>query len=70
MWFDSIPVLEVCHLSIKMVSSMRVSERLAGQVMGWCLLPPFDPSRILLGEGDGTPLQYSCLENTMDGGAW
>ena len=20
-------------------------------------------------EGDGTPLQYSCLENTMDGGA-
>ena len=24
----------------------------------------------LLGEGNGTPLQYSCLENTMDGGAW
>ena len=23
-----------------------------------------------LGEGDGTPLQYSCLENPMDGGAW
>ena len=22
------------------------------------------------GEGDGTPLQYSCLENAMDGGAW
>ena len=22
------------------------------------------------GEGHGTPLQYSCLENTMDGGAW
>ena len=22
------------------------------------------------GEGDGTPLQYSCLENSMDGGAW
>ena len=21
-------------------------------------------------EGDGTPLQYSCLENLMDGGAW
>ena len=21
------------------------------------------------GEGDGTPLQYSCLENPMDGGA-
>ena len=24
----------------------------------------------LHGEGDGTPLQYSCLENPMDGGAW
>ena len=22
------------------------------------------------GEGDGTPLQYSCLVNPMDGGAW
>ena len=23
-----------------------------------------------MGEGDGTPLQYSCLENPMDGGTW
>ena len=22
------------------------------------------------GEGNGAPLQYSCLENPMDGGAW
>ena len=22
------------------------------------------------GEGNGTPLRYSCLENPMDGGAW
>ena len=22
------------------------------------------------GERNGNPLQYSCLENTMDGGAW
>ena len=22
------------------------------------------------GEGNGTPFQYSCLENPMDGGAW
>ena len=22
------------------------------------------------GEGNGNPLQYSCLENLMDGGAW
>ena len=30
----------------------------------------FTLSSIPLGEGDGTPLQYSCLENPMDGGAW
>ena len=23
-----------------------------------------------VGEGNGTPLQYSCLENPIDGGAW
>ena len=33
------------------------------------------PGQIMLssgwfGEGNGTPLQYSCLENLMDGGAW
>ena len=22
------------------------------------------------GEGNGNPLQHSCLENPMDGGAW
>ena len=27
-------------------------------------------SHIPFGEGNGNPLQYSCLENPMDGGAW
>ncbi|KAI4548047.1 hypothetical protein MG293_000377 [Ovis ammon polii] len=41
---------------------------------------PIPPSQMLMaftycyhpftGEGNGTPLQYSCLENPMDGGAW
>ena len=30
----------------------------------------FTVTRIKCGESNGTPLQYSCLENTMDGGAW
>ena len=30
----------------------------------------FFPTRENYGEGDGTPLQYSCLENPMDGEAW
>ena len=27
-------------------------------------------SRLVIGEGNGDPLQYSCLEKPMDGGAW
>ena len=27
-------------------------------------------SRLVIREGNGTPLQYSCLENPMDRGAW
>ena len=30
----------------------------------WTLVPDCN------GEGNGTPLQYSCLENPVDGGAW
>ena len=31
---------------------------------------PFYISHASFGEGNSTPLQYSCLENPMDGGAW
>ena len=27
-------------------------------------------TRLKTREGNGTPLEYSCLENSMDGGAW
>ena len=27
-------------------------------------------SVVFFGEGNSTPLQYSCLENPADGGAW
>ena len=33
-------------------------------VKSWPTLTPIS------GEGDGTPLQYSCLENPMDRGTW
>ena len=47
----------------------------------WILLPVAPPgkphlslnlafSQFCSGEGTGDPLQYSCLENPMDGGAW
>ena len=32
-----------------------------GSILGWEDSP---------GEGNGNPLQYSCLENPMDRGAW
>ena len=32
-----------------------------GSIPGWGRFP---------GEGNGNPLQYSCLEDPMDGGAW
>ena len=34
------------------------------------MLPNLWPGAVWSGEGNGTPLQYSCLENPMDGGAW
>ena len=30
----------------------------------------FKATRFEFREGNGTPLQYSCLENPIDGGAW
>ena len=30
----------------------------------------YAPFIIIIGEGNGHPLQYSCLENPMDRGAW
>ena len=36
-------------------------------------MPPYDVFNLFMAEneeGNGTPLQYSCLENPMVGGAW
>ena len=43
-------------------SSIHLSVILVGWIL-WLVI-------IFSGEGNGTPLQYSCLENPMDGGAW
>ena len=45
-------------------SDCKVSVCNAGD---WGLIPGLGSSP---GEGNGTPLQYSCLENPMDSGAW
>ena len=39
--------------------------------MGYmCLFQFWFPQGMCLGEGNGTSLQYSCLENPTGGGAW
>ena len=43
---------------------LRTPRTLTGNSSVWDVL------HAPLGEGNGTPLQYSCLENPMDGGAW
>ena len=39
--------------------------------LGFCTsLATLGRGMLCFGEGNGTPFQYSCLENPMDGGAW
>ena len=45
-------------------SEVKASARNAGDLSS---IPGLGRSS---GEGNGNPLQYSCLENPMDGGAW
>ena len=39
-------------------------------ILPWNLWKTLCSLADILGEGNGTPLQYSCLENPTDGGAW
>ena len=43
---------------------------LPGKSHGWTERLHFDFSLSCIGEGNGNPLQYSCLENPRDGGTW
>ena len=56
--------LTVCTLCLPGGSEVKASACNAGDLG---LIPGSGRSP---GEGNGNPLQYSCLENPMDGGAW
>ena len=52
--------LKINKLIKKILLSILLDTYLEMELLGYM---------VILGEGDGTPLQYSCLENPMDGGA-
>ena len=54
-------------LMIQKVKVTRCNKKLPCK---WRPNPKNDGVAVLIGEGNGTPLQYCCLENPMDGGAW
>ena len=47
--------------------AFKVNNSPAGDIRNWGSIPG---SGISPGGGNGNPLQYSCLENPMDRGAW
>ena len=67
--FDSqkkiLPYLTFIHLFC-LFSIMRVKKFKVYGVGSYCLMV----HSFIIGEGNGNPLQYSCLENPMDGGSW
>ena len=62
--FPETVVVNTCPGAVKGSSEVKVSAWNSGDPG---LIPGLGRS---LGEGNGNPLQYSCLENPMDGGAW
>ena len=59
------PHQATCHICLHIfIFSLQISFSSVSP-FGKILLNQF-----LSGEGNGTPLQYSCLENPRDGGAW
>ena len=47
--------------------ALKVSSYSGHDCISWSFYPMV---LRMSGEGNGNPLQYSCLENPMDGGAW
>ena len=52
---------------MSVLNSLKTSIKLTGLLINFFF---FVTLHSLCKEGDGIPLQYSCLENPMDGGAW
>ena len=60
-------LLAICMSSLEKCLFMSFSKAFVYNVGDLGSIPGMGRSS---GEGDGNPLQYSCLENPMDGRAW
>ena len=58
MWFS---IWQVDFPGSSVIKNPLASAGNADLILGWGIFP---------GEGNSNPLQYSCLENPMDRGAW
>ena len=71
---QSAVILEPRKTKLATVSPSKCHEEMGPDALilvFWMLSSGFlDSSKCTFGEGNGTPLQYSCLENPMGGGAW
>ena len=78
LWLISVAYF-LCSKCYLFTNNVMVSKDIYLTLVGW--MPTFtqvnwlvnlynDVPRATIGGGDGTPLQYYCLENPMDGGAW
>ena len=68
--FNLLLLLLLLLLSLFWNSFSLCPSRFFCSVQSGLYLKRFNLVFSITGEGNGTPLQYSCLENPMDGGAW
>ena len=62
-WINNTEISSMINKKETVILLWLVKENIKEQVTIWEVCD-------MKGEGNGTPLQYSWLENPMDGGAW
>ena len=70
---DIFKVLKGKNLQPRIMYPARISFKIDGEIKSFSdkqKLREFSTTKPAFREGNGTPLQYFCLENPMDGGAW
>ena len=70
--FSTFPItcLDVFFLAFILLGSNILQKYINCQYKGSFQSFTLDIAPALIGEGNGNPLQYSCLENPVDRGAW